>query len=278
MQIVLALALLTNAPGITLKIPHPNSPYDLQRLASCYNIKIEFGNPAFPIRCAYGLIEGQRADAGQIVKYAKIFCDEFSLYPPDLIRRCRLRRIVLCKRLSFDGDHWNAVPDLEHDTLYLDVSSIEFNEQYSRVVIHHDFFHMVDRRSGLMALNNDRWSLLNPADFRYGSGGRNAQSNARSGVLTRCYPGFLNHYSTTSAEEDKAEIFANLIVKADYVTDWLGSDIVLQAKVSRIKASMKAFCPEMDESFFTRAQKMERSSRLRPFIQLMQRGGQSDGK
>ena len=53
-----------------------------------------------------------------------------------------------------------------------------------------------------------RWDALKPKDFKYGSGGKNAQDISTTSLLTEKYPGFLNHYSTTAVEEDKAEVLA----------------------------------------------------------------------
>jgi hypothetical protein len=76
--------------------------------------------------------------------------------------------------------------------------------------------------------------------------------------LTDKFPGVLNHYSTTAVEEDKAEVFANLIVDSKYVANRAKKDRVLSAKVERMKELLVAFCPEMNDKFWEAAGKMKR--------------------
>ena len=109
--------------------------------------------------------------------------------------------MVLCKELSFAGQRRNAIPDCEHETLYLDVSRGSYSKTYLRGVIHHEFFHIIDFRDDGSVYQDKRWKALNPEKFRYGSGGRTVQDLAKTSVLTDKYPGFLNHYSTTGVEE-----------------------------------------------------------------------------
>ena len=70
----------------------------------------------------------------------------------------------------------------------------------------------------------------------------------------------MNHYSTTAIEEDKAEIFANLMVEAEYMESRASRDLVIRAKIRRMKEFMVGFCPKADDEFWGRA-----SSFKRPF-------------
>jgi hypothetical protein len=259
------LGLLLGAPGHSGDSPSI-FPSELARTAAAYNIRI-ISNSEFPVHTAHGLIDGGKADSSDVAQYARMFCEEFSLYPVDLVKRSRLQRVVLCRCLSFAGQRWNAVPDFEHDTLYLDVSRSGFAEKYYRLVIHHDFFHIIDYRSGNMLSTSNRWRSLNEPSFTYGTGGPDAQTNASSGVLTDKYPGFLNYYSTTSVAEDKAEVFANMIVNGDYVRERTKKDEILRAKVGRIRKENADFCSEMNLRFWERATTVDRSPKKTRFFQ-----------
>ncbi len=159
------------------------------------------------------------AAGDEIDHYSVLFVREFSLYPPSLIKRCGLKRIVLCKDLAFDGQLRAAIPDFEHDTLYLDVLRGGYDRLYVCKVLHHEFFHIIDYRDDGRVYEDREWSALNPPGFKYGTGGKNAQQVASARELTDKFPGFLNYYSTTGVEEDKAEVFANLIVDSAYVAE-----------------------------------------------------------
>jgi hypothetical protein len=234
---------------------------ELEKIAKTYKLEIAHADLSFPVKTTYGLITGKSAGKKELQEYAGLFAPEFALYPTDLIRRSQLKRVVLCNDLSFAGQRRNAIPDWEHDTLYLDVSRGSSNKTYLRKVIHHEFFHIIDYRDDGSVYRDERWEALNPAKFKYGSGGRNAQDQKDTSVLTDKYPGFLNHYSTTGVEEDKAEVFANLIVDSKYVENRVKEDRVLQAKVERMKELLVTFCPDMNRKFWEKVEKVKRSEK-----------------
>ncbi len=72
-------------------------------------------------------------------------------------------------------------------------------------------------------------------------------------LLTKDYPGFLNHYSTTGVEEDKAEIFANLMVSPDVMRSWANTDKILAAKIQAMHDLLEEFCPELNGEFWSKA-------------------------
>lgn len=237
-----------------------NALAEVEKVAKDYKIEIVTADMHFPVAMRSGKIDGSNADRTLVENYAPLFVAEFTLYPPDLIKRAKLKRVVFCKDLAFAGQLRNAIPDFEHDTLYLEVDRGSRNKTYLRKVIHHEFFHIIDFKDDGRVYQDERWAALNPADFKYGTGGKNAQGNKTTGVLTDQYPGFLDHYSTTGVEEDKAEIFANLIVEAAYVEGRTKTDAVLTAKVKRMKELLIEFCPDMKEAFWDRVHQMKRET------------------
>ncbi|HEV7999939.1 MAG TPA: hypothetical protein VGP63_08675 [Planctomycetaceae bacterium] len=189
----------------------------------------------------------------ELARYTGLFAQEFGLYPADVIRRAQLERLVICKDLSYDGQLRGAIPDFESKTLYLDAVRGGSNPTYQRKVIHHDFFHMIDYRDDGYLYADKEWEKLNPAEFHYGTGGANAQGDPMSSVLTDRWPGFLNSYSKTGVEEDKAEMYANLVVEPAYVERRAQTDAVVRAKVAAIKRLMVRFSPNADDHIWARA-------------------------
>jgi len=230
----------------------------LEKIARDYKIEIVARDPAFPVKTRHGPIDGKMVAGTELEKYIGLFSTEFTLYPPELMQRSQLKRVVICTDLSFDGQRRNAIPDFEHDTLYLDASRGTFDKTYLRKVIHHEFFHIIDYRDDGKVYQDDRWAELNPGDFRYGRGGHAVQNMAQTSVLTDKYPGFLNHYSTTGVEEDKAELFANLIVDPAYVERRTTSDRVIHAKVDCMRELLARFCPELNDKFWEKVRQTKR--------------------
>jgi len=227
-------------------------------LAESYDIQVITDDLLFPVRTTHGPIDGKKATDEDMRAYSEIFLSEFALYPKELIKRSGLKRVVLCSELSFAGQRRNAIPDFEHDTLYLDVSRGSYNKKYMRKVVHHEFFHIIDLRDDGLLYQDERWGRLNPNKFKYGDGGKNAQSFSDTSLLTDKFPGFLNHYSTTGVEEDKAEVFANMIVEPKHVEDKIKKDPVFDTKVHAMKKLLSSFCAQVDENFWERARKVQR--------------------
>lgn len=229
-----------------------DSPKCLQETATRFHVEVVYTKTNFPVKTSFGQITGADANVLALNKYAALFCREFHVYPPSLIERARLKRIVLCTDLAFAGQRRNAIPDFEHDTLYLEVERGSESLDYLRKVIHHEFFHIIDYRDDGIVYGDERWNALNPPGFSYGSGGINAQETPTTSVLTTEYPGFLNHYSTTGVEEDKAEVFANLIAAPDVMRMREKADPVLAEKIRTMKELLLKFCPEMNDEFWTK--------------------------
>lgn len=230
----------------------------LQQLSDDYPIQMIGMEPEFPVRTTHGMIEGRAANELALTRYVRWFPDEFRLYPVEAIRRSHLRRVILCAELKFAGQLRTAIPDFEHNTLYLDIERSSDSRIYQILVFHHELFHVIDYADDYRVYEDDAWAKLNEDDFRYGSGGKNAQDNPETSVLTDRYPGFLNHYSTTGVEEDKAELFANMIVRAKTVERRAESDPVLQTKCDRMRELLHQFCPELDDRFWSAAKKLKR--------------------
>lgn len=233
---------------------------DLADLAKKYDLEFVTAAPKFPVQIGGGAIDGAEAAKDDVEKYAEVFAFEWSLYPPELVKRTRLKRVVFCKDLSFAKQLRTAVPDFKNDTLYLDVIRGRGDTTYVRKVIHHEFFHIIDIRDDGMLYQDERWAKLNPESFKYGSGGANLQDDPTV-TVPKDEPGFLNRYAAAGVEEDKAEVFAHLIVEPKKMAARAGKDKYMRAKVERMKELLAAFTPKMDEAFWEAVEKAERQQK-----------------
>lgn len=168
---------------------------------------------------------------------------EFKDYPRQLFERAGCNRIVLCTKLAYAGQLRAAIPDWEHNTLYIDTQRGAKSPGYPEHVLHHEFFHLIDHADDGDVYSDATWNALNPIGFRYGNGGINAQTTRNTGALTDSIPGFLTHYATTGVEEDKAELFAFSITHKDYIATRIRTDTTLAAKMTRLQAILNNLCP-----------------------------------
>jgi hypothetical protein len=243
-RIGIVAGLLISISVVLALLPRHESDQRFMNLSRQLNVQIVNGT-AFPEQLTSGVINGHAATRDAIERYAPLLEQELRLYPRALFARIGLRRIVLCQGLSFAGQLRGAVPDFGHNTYYLDVSRGIENTTYMRRVLHHDLFHIIDWRDDGVLYGDPQWESLNAPGFHYGSGGKNAQNDSSMSVLTEKLPGFLDRYATTGAEEDKAELFAMMMVDPAYVHRRCEADAVLRAKVQRMRELMRSFCPEL---------------------------------
>jgi len=193
-------------------------------------------------------VEVQAPDPVALAKYEKLFVAEWARYPASVFRKAKVERLVIGAKLAMNGQFRAAVPAFESGTMYYDAEMGSYRPDYQRVVIHHELFHMFDQRMGQMK-RDPEWSALNPTDFKYGDGGHNVR-NLGAGELTDKLPGLLTPYGGAAVEEDKAELFAHLLVSPNFVLARMGQDSVVAQKVSLLKRRMAAYDPSLDERFW----------------------------
>lgn len=193
-------------------------------------------------------VEAQAPEPEALKKYEKLFVEEWNRYPASLFKKARVTKLIIASRLTLLGQVRAAVPAFEADTMYYDAELGNYRPDYQRVVIHHELFHMFDQRMGRM-LRDPEWAALNPPGFKYGDGGDKVR-NLGAGELTDKLVGLLTPYAASAIEEDKAELFAHLLVNPKFVADRAGKDPVLAKKIELLKRRMAEYDPNMGESFW----------------------------
>jgi len=231
---------------------------DIVALGKQHKLDIVTRNPKFPLKTTHGIIDGAEADKADVESYGAIFAFEWSIYPVELVKKTKLKGIVFCKDLSFAEQKRTAIPDFEHDTLYIDVTRGRHDELYVRKVIHHEFFHFVDLRDDGHLYEDDRWVKLNPPGFKYGPGGAKLQDDPTVTTTGKNEPGFLNRYAAAGVEEDKAEVFAHMMVEPKLIAARVEKDKYIRVKVERMTELVAAFSPKADEKFWKAVENVER--------------------
>jgi len=90
---------------------------------------------------------------------------EFKAYPTALFARAGCERIVLCTKLAYAGQLRAAIPDWEHNTLYIDTQRGAKSPGYPEHVLHHEFFHLIDHADDGMSTGMTRGQRSIPQDF-----------------------------------------------------------------------------------------------------------------
>lgn len=112
------------------------------------------------------------------------------------------------------------------------------------------------RRGNAFEEADAEWNKHNPADFKYGHGGKHMRTDSSSSQLSSApHEAFLNRYSTSSIAEDKAEIWAALMCYQQVL-----KSPALRAKAQLLKQRAASICSAMDEPWW--AQVIEHQSKL----------------
>ena len=217
-----------------------------------YNIDLEYKNPPNSSYHGSNFVLLSESDESKLAKYVSLFYREFNRYPQDFIKNVDLRKVAFVKNLSVGGQYRAAEADSTNEVLFYDVHIGSYNETYQKGVIHHEFYHMIEEEiNGDPYYQDPVWASFNDPNFKYGSGGTSAydDSGYENKVLEA---GFISVYSTYALEEDKAEIFANLMVPelAKEMHSKANNDTILDKKIDYMKNFISKYSEHMNEDFW----------------------------
>ena len=201
---------------------------------------VEFSTVNIPVSTWGGSVKWKTledSDSAALKRFTGIFNQEFGKYPVAFIKRSSLKHVGFVKRLTVFSQKRSAMPDYFKKVLYLDIYVGDHDSTYQKHVIHHEFYHMVEQEfNGNAYYKDPAWSALNDPAFQYGTGGENARGSNMY-PLTHPEDGFINLYSRSGLEEDKAELYATLFIpeEASKVNTWVVEDFILRKKVNLLK-------------------------------------------
>lgn len=138
--------------------------------------------------------------------YLPLFLFEILIYPKSFLKNLKLKEFVFINSLNFhtaEYEQYRAACPEYYKTMSIYYCAQERFPNYIRTVIHHELFHYVDFIHD-KTYDDPKFSKFNTPGFRYGKGGAYEREWKPLSPETK---GFLNFYSTTGIEEDKAEIY-----------------------------------------------------------------------
>lgn len=222
------------------------------KLENKYSIKLYFEEfPATSWKIDYAL--ATRKDYKKLHRYILIFDNEFSKYPKSFLKRTKLSAVVFVKSLAFQKQLRTAIPDYGKEILILDFIRGGYAPIYQKHVIHHEFYHMIEEEFNKSAYWKDPgWAKLNGPKVQYGRGGKTVQKNSKAYLFTHPEKGFVNLYSKSAIEEDKAEIYAALFLKEEYkkLIKWAKKDKSLYKKTKYMKSFLRKLDPKFTEKYW----------------------------
>jgi hypothetical protein len=137
--------------------------------------------------------------AGRVVATALLKLPDTSL------KALRLRFVILCSRAMAAGQRIGGIPVPPLDLLMLDVGESGNDASYLQRTFLHELYHLAEYRFN--TYQDAEWQKLFGAGYANSYDGRMRQSPVGSGKR-----GFLNAYAETFPHEERAELFAFLML------------------------------------------------------------------
>ncbi|HEY8507624.1 MAG TPA: hypothetical protein VIL32_04645 [Steroidobacteraceae bacterium] len=254
--VAVATMLLVQACRAT---PHDEQDFRSVLSALAREQSIEVTWTGGPYKFEYEWGGGTAADPSEeeVAQVAQAVARELRLYPSGFLRKSGFNGIVLVRDLEVteDGGTRGAAGYIFEGRFFLDVPSAARAIQAGQRVrfIHHVIWHQLDEQAGTM-WKDPEWTALNPPGFEYGVHSRGGVHEKRAGAgdLSGQFPGFLNLYSTGNLPDDKAEVFAWLMVIPVWLEQRTREDTYLRNKVQLIRARLEALDPRFDAGFWSR--------------------------
>jgi len=215
-----------------------------------YGIEIVADHESYPITGTGGSIDAVNTGVnnGDMVLY--FLRKEFAKYPPELLRRAGVKRIVLCKELKKQSTRIAGIAVEQTGSIYVDSTTKIGDESHRRRTLHHELFHFIDYALGDV-MHRPIWEAVNKGGPAYGSPAPPPKSGPRNWASHPAL-GFVSDYSLTALPEDRAELFAALMTNNLTLRLLVQRDFNLATKVKILKDELVQFCPQADDAFWAR--------------------------
>jgi len=187
-------------------------------------------------------------DYAKLIKFLTILEQEMYKYPLGFFDKIQLRYIILLKRFFYSEKPLEGLYGFNKNAIFLDFYRKGNQELSQRHTIHHEIFHMIDFQAEIKLKKKDsQWETFNLENFQYGQKEKFQRNTKRKYFISRGQKGFITPYAMTSVKEDKAEIFACLMIKSQnkILHQWMQDDDILKNKVSYIKNYVAPFFGKM---------------------------------
>ncbi|MBI4243897.1 MAG: hypothetical protein HY606_07390 [Planctomycetes bacterium] len=235
----------------------------IKKLEDKFRLKILYKGVPAPTGESYVIEEGSgMEDNARVSKVLSGIDVAFSRYPLELIKLAGISSIAVVKKLEGPERVAPEMADYGNHVLYFNCSIVAFDPIQNKIdyvlfwtyIAHHGFGHMIDYAiKGASSSDDAEWKKLNDSGVDYGSGAWGVKEHD---AMCFVHPakGFVNKYSMSSMQEDKAEIFTSLFMREIYlrVSEWAVSDKALERKLNYMKGLLSAKCEKLDQNFWNK--------------------------
>ena len=205
------------------------------------NVKVEIASKEIALRTRWGPLSAQVPRDGEALDFVSLLLKELARYPSSVVESLSLDGLFVCGEVRFRGERVGALTVFEPREIYFGAHGLaEADSAYSRRMVHHEFFHLLEHREE--SANYDwEWHSLNEEGFLYAQ----RISHPSNCSLSKDV-GFVTEYAKSGVREDKAELFAVMMTDVEYLRSRIGHDTVLRSKVHLMVERLRVIAPGLD--------------------------------
>lgn len=192
-----------------------------------------------------------KVERGALLRYLSLLLMEYSKYPDGYLNKVNVTTLVLGNNLKLSGQSRAAIPDPYKKQMFLSVNGAYgiASTRYLAHVMHHELHHCMEYTLWKsMTYDWNEWILLNGDGFCYGNGGASAYTEYISKGTDFYSPinpkkGFVNLYSITGDEEDRAELVAFMMTDTErpLLMGLYKKDVIIKKKADMVLKLLSDF-------------------------------------
>lgn len=212
----------------------------LEKVKTVYGINLHYaeGPVSKFIDLNYSLADVKNKQA--LKKVILLFIKEIRLYPKDFFRNVHCQDIYFVRKFFYKQKPVDGVFSESANYIFYDYSRGSDNTQKIRHNIHHELYHMIGSKHPFWKEHRPAWEALNRAGFTYNQK-NNPHERNRINFFAPPEPGFITDYAMSSAEEDRADVFACMMLPRELrlMEQWAQKDKILFKKMEMMKEFLK---------------------------------------
>lgn len=222
------------------ELREPSLDHLLEKVKAVYGINLHYaeGPVSKFINLDYRLADLE--DSQVLKKVVFLFAQEISLYPKDFFRHAHCQDIYFVQKLFYKQKPVDGVFSENTSYIFYDYRRGGDNTQRIRHNIHHELYHMIGSKHPFWKGHGPAWEALNRIGFSY-SRKYNPHERNPINFYAPSEPGFITDYAMASAQEDRAEVFACMMIpeQSKLMEQWAQKDKILFKKVEMMKEFLK---------------------------------------
>jgi len=181
-----------------------------------------------------------------------IFVKELNKFPKNFLDNSGLKFVVVCGEIlrKNGGNPTGLAPshfDQSPGVFFINSKEVKnfIANKFSFIAahtFHHELYHIIDAKLTLVGLD-EKWVSLNKYSY-------SNQNIIADGKVISDGKGFVSNYARNNEFEDKAELFANLLVNFRAVKEAIKNDPILFKKTELMISRLKKISPSVNQDFW----------------------------